>query len=261
MSIWRLGSRAVRGYRLAVFGAAAALAALLGVNEILALFGGGLLGMAWLRLADRPAGAKGPRLHSLAWLPGLWRLGAPWAAALAAPAGPVTFTGLALYFLKIGAVLYGSGYVLIAFLQGDLVQHYGWLTQQQLLDAVAAGQVTPGPLLSTASFIGYLLAGPAGAALCSAAVFTPSFLFVIIVRPIVPRLRNSPWSAAFLDAINVSSIGLMLAVTIKLAVAAVAGWQSLAIIVLAGAAAWRWRLNSAWLVLGGAIAGVLLSRI
>ena len=262
MAVWRLGSRAVKGYRLAVIGVLAAAASLLGLNEIAALFGGGLLGMAWLRLAARPPDAKGPRLNSLAGLPPLlWRLGAPWAAVAATSVVPVTLTGLGLYFLKIGAVLYGSGYVLIAFLQSDLVQRFGWLTQQQLLDAVAAGQVTPGPLLSTASFIGYLLSGPAGAALCSLAVFTPSFLFVIIVRPIVPRLRKSAWSAAFLDAINASSIGLMAAVTIRLALVAVNGWQGVVIVLLAAAAAWRWRLNSAWLVLGGAIVGTFLSRI
>lgn len=258
-ALWRLGAKAMGRRDLFLLGLAVAVSTFLGANEILALFGGGLLGAAWLQFRARPRKAGPPAHLGLAWLPPLLlRLGLPWAAsAVAVPA--FSLVRLALFFLKTGAVLYGTGYVLIAFLQGDLVQTYGWLTQQQLLDAVAAGQLTPGPLLSTASFIGYLLAGAPGAALSTLAIFTPSFLFVIIVQPIVPHLRRSAWTAAFLDAVNASSISLMAAVTVQLGIAVLTGWQSVLIALLAGVAAWRWRLNSAWLVAGGAILGLALS--
>ncbi len=259
-ALWRLGARALARRELLLLGLAVGVAAFLGANEILALFGGGVLGAGWLRWRARSRSARSATLPGLVGLPPLLlRLGLPWAWALSSAAPPAVSLGrLVFFFLKTGAVLYGTGYVLIAFLEGSLVQAYGWLTQQQLLDAVAAGQLTPGPLLSTASFIGYLLAGAPGAALSTLAIFTPSFLFVIIVRPIIPRLRRSPWAAAFLDAVNASSIGLMAAVTLQLSLAVLTGWQSVLIVALAGATAWRCA-NSAWLVAGGAIMGWILS--
>ena len=154
--------------------------------------------------------------------------------------------------------MYGSGYVLVAFLQGGLVHDLGWLSQQQLLDAIAAGQLTPGPLLSTATFIGYLLRGMPGAAVATVAVFLPSFIFVAALGPFVPRIRRSPWAAAFLDAINICSLGLMAAVSIKLGVATLQTWPAVVIAIVAAAIGLRWKVNSAWLVLGGAIVGWLL---
>ena len=161
--------------------------------------------------------------------------------------------------MRVGALLYGTGYVLIAFLEGGLVRDWGWLTQQQLLDAVAAGQLTPGPLLSTSTFIGYLLQGTSGAVVATVAVFAPSFLLTFLLTWLVPHLRRTAWSAAFLDAVNVSSIGLMVTVALHLGRTTLVSWQAGLIAAVAALLAWRWKMNSAWLVLGGALAGWLLS--
>ena len=168
---------------------------------------------------------------------------------------------LGLFFFKVGAVLYGSGYVLVVFLRGGLVEQHGWLTEAQLLDAVAVGQFTPGPLLSTATFIGFLLQGPLGAWVASLAVFLPSFVFVALLRPLVPRLRRSSWASGFLDSVNVSALALMLAVALRLAPGAFASWWAWLIGLGALVLSIRWRVNAAWLVLGGALAGWILSQL
>jgi chromate transporter len=168
---------------------------------------------------------------------------------------------LGLFFLKVGTVLYGSGYVLIAFLEGDLVQNYGWLTQQQLLDAIAIGQFTPGPVLTTATFIGYVLAGIPGAIVATLGIFLPSFIFVAILNPIIPKLRNSKWTAAFLDAVNVSAVALMLVVTVRLGLTVLTAWPAWVIFGLAVTAVLRFKLNAAYLVLGGAMLGWALGLI
>jgi len=158
-------------------------------------------------------------------------------------------------FLKIGAVLYGSGYVLLAFLRNDFVVRLGWLTDQQLIDAVAVGQLTPGPVFTTATFIGYVVAGTSGAALATVAIFLPSFVFVAIVYPIVPRLRGSAWMSAFLDGVNVAAIGLMLAVTWQLGRSAVVDWPSAGLALAATVLLLRWRINSVWLIAGAGVIG------
>lgn len=246
-AVWRLGRSAVKGWRLLVIGLAVIAAVLLGVNEIVALLLGGVLGMFWLRLPAAGAGPGG--LAALLALPGL--------PGLVQPGGPagVRLWDLGLFFLKIGSVLYGSGYVLVAFLEGGLVRDLGWLTQQQLLDAIALGQFTPGPVLSTATFVGYVLAGVPGAIVATLGIFAPSFLFVAILNPVVPRLRRWPWTAAFLDAINVSAIGLMVAVVAELAATTLTGWPAWVLAVGAAIAAVWWRVNPAWLVVGGAAVG------
>jgi chromate transporter len=257
-ALWRLGKTAVKGWRLGVMGMAVAVASLLGVNEIVALFAGGLLGMAWLQQEKITKLFRGRDMGALGLLgPGL----APFLRQGPSAAAQITWWSLGLFFLKIGAVMYGSGYVLVAFLQGGLVDQLGWLTQQQLLDAIAAGQLTPGPLLSTATFIGYMLLGVNGAIVATVAVFLPSFVFVAILSPIVPRFRRSPWAASFLDAVNVCSLGLMAAVTVQLGTATLRDWPSVLIALAAAGAALRWKLNSAWLVLGGAVAGWVLSAV
>ncbi len=262
----RLGKTAVKSPTLGLMGLAVTLASLLGVNEILALLAGGFLGMLWLRRDGLRRLLRGTRGGSA---PGLYATGLLFAKASltlggvatlpTAAAATVSLASLGLFFLKIGAVMYGSGYVLVAFLQGGLVQDLGWLSQQQLLDAIAAGQLTPGPLLSTATFIGYLLRGAPGAAIATVAVFLPSFVFVAALSPFVPRIRRSPWAGAFLDAVNVCSLGLMAAVSIKLGVATLRTWPAVAIALVAAAVAVRWKVNSAWLVLGGALLGWLLT--
>jgi len=148
--------------------------------------------------------------------------------------------------------------VLVAFLEGELVRDYGWLTEQQLLDAIALGQFTPGPVLSTATFIGYLTSGILGALVATVAIFLPSFLFVVALNPVVPRLRRSRWTSAFLDAVNISSVGLMAAVTLELTRTTLTGWPARLIALAATVVGLRVEVNATWLVLGGAIMGWLL---
>ncbi len=286
VAVLRLGGTALKGWRLAVIGAAVLAASMAGANEVLVLFAGGLLGMVCVALQG-PGAFPGPRSGHVATkragrhkgrLPivlkseiasrhsamslGIAPLAMPSqalaAAAAAGGAAAVSLCALGLFFLKVGAVLYGSGYVLVAFLEGGLVREHGWLTQQQLVDAIAAGQVTPGPLLSTAAFVGYILRGGPGAAIAVAAVFLPSFVFVVLLSPLVPRLRKSHWSAAFLDSVNVASIALMLGVGAKLGRQTLTCWPSWAIALAAAAVGLRWRVNAAWLILGGAALGWLL---
>lgn len=257
-AVWRLGRKAVKGWRLATLGVGVALAVLAGVSEVLALLGGGVLGMVWLR----GSGGDGwPRASAagVVWLGDLPRGVASAIGVTALAAASVSLWKLGLFFLKVGAVLYGSGYVLIAFLQGDVVSRYGWLTEAQLLDAIAIGQFTPGPILSTATFIGYLILGVPGAVVATVGIFLPSFFFVLVLNPIVPKLRDWAWSAAFLDAVNVAAVALMIAVTIQLGTSTLTSWPAWIIALLAAGAAWRFRLNAVWLVAGGAIVGWLLS--
>lgn len=269
-AVCRLGSAAAKGWRLVVVGLAVTLGSLLGINEVIALLLGGAIGMVWLRVSDRgrPGSSRlgliggGAGLASGAAVNAATASGAGMVAAIGSGLGPsvgVSLWSLGLFFLKVGAVLYGSGYVLVAFLEGGLVHNYGWLSQRELLDAIAIGQFTPGPVLSTATFIGYLILGAPGAAVATAAIFLPSFLFVAALNPVVPRLRRSRWTSAFLDAVNVSSVGLMAAVTVKLARATLAAWPAWLIALVAALLGLRWKVNASWLVSGGAIVGWLLS--
>jgi chromate transporter len=164
-----------------------------------------------------------------------------------------------LFFLKVGAVLYGGGYVLLAFLDQGLVQQHAWLTHQQLLDAVAIGQFTPGPVLSTATFIGYVLGGVPGAAVATLGIFLPSFFYVALLAPVLFRLRQSAWIACFLDSVNVCAVALMGGVTFRLAADALRGWPSWAIATISLAVILRWKVNPAWVVVGGGIAGLVFA--
>jgi chromate transporter len=166
---------------------------------------------------------------------------------------------LFLFFLKVGSVLFGSGYVLLAFLRADLVEHYHWLTQSQLLDAVAVGQVTPGPVFTTATFIGYVLGGAAGAGVATIGIFLPAFIFVAISGPLVPRLRRSKTAGAVLDGVNVASLALMAVVTLELGRAAIVDVPTVLLAAISAALLIRFRLNSAWLVLAGALVGAALT--
>ena len=257
-AVWRLGNTAAKGPFLIVIGLLVMLSVLFGINEIIALLSGGIVGILW-QLGSRLG--KGKTLLGFAWLPSSNLT----LSVTAASPSSVTLTSLGLFFLKIGCVLFGSGYVLIAFLQGGLVEQYQWLTQQQLLDAVAIGQFTPGPVLTTATFIGYVLAGPLGALVATLGIFGPSFLFVLATNPLIPRLRQSAVAGAFLDAVNASAIGLMAAVTVELARHTLIDWETKQIDWAAGLIAlvsavvlFRYKVNAAWLVLGGAVIGWLL---
>lgn len=267
-AVWRLGKTAVKGWRFLPIGLAVALASLLGMNEVIALLLGGVIGMLWLRVSDRNNPLIGKGLIALVSIiasatPKIARtantaLATLTGSAVGMPIG-ISLWRLGLFFLKVGAVLYGSGYVLVAFLEGGLVHDYGWLTQRQLLDAIAIGQFTPGPVLSTATFIGYLISGPLGAVIATMAIFLPSFVFVAALNPVVPRLRRSRWTAAFLDSVNISAVALMVAVTVNLAQDILTSWPAWIIALAAAVVGIRWKVNSAWLVLGGAIIGWLLS--
>lgn len=245
-ALWSLGRRAVNSAWMVGLGIAVLVAYFLGFNEILLLLGGGLLAML-LRNIRHFAQVGGAGL--LAAL-GAWSL--PTLAA-----APFGLGALFLLFLKVGAVLYGSGYVLLVFLRADLVERLAWLTDQQLIDAVAVGQLTPGPILTTATFIGYLLGDVPGALLATLGIFLPSFIFVLITNPLVPRLRQSTWAGAFLDGVNVAALGLMAAVIWQLGRSAVVDSYTLLLAASAAILLFRFKINSLWLVLGGAAAGVL----
>ncbi len=248
-ALWGLGRKAVKGVFLGVVGVAVFVLYLAGLDELLLLFGGGLLVMLvqyGRRRLDGGAGAAA----LVPWL-GMASLGA------GVQAVPVSMGRLFLIFLKVGAVLYGSGYVLLAFLRNDLVVNLGWLTDQQLLDAVAVGQFTPGPVFTTATFVGYVLGDFPGAVLATLGIFLPSFIFVAAISPLIPRLRDSALVASILDGVNVAALGLMAAVTWELGQAAVVDWLTALLAIVAAVLLFRFRLNSAWLVLGGAIVAVV----
>ena len=244
-ALWRLGKSAVKAWALVPIGAVVSVALLLGVNEVLAMLGGGLLGLGGLYLWRRHLAAFGVLPFIIGFLQ--------------TPKVEYSIWTLGWFFLKVGAVLYGSGYVLIAFLEGGLVQTYGWLTEQQLLDAVAIGQFTPGPVLTTATFIGVFLGGWQGGLIATLAIFLPSFVFVSILNPLIPRLRKSMLMGSFLDAVNVSAVALMLVVTIRLGVSVLTGWPPAVIFLLAAVASLRFKVNAVWLVAGGAVLGLLLN--
>jgi chromate transporter len=238
--------RAARTTFLRLLAASTLLLAAVGVHELAVLFGAGVVSLLRAR-----AGQRGPdSLRAFApLLP---------AVASAASMSSVTFGSLFWVFLKTGSVLFGSGYVLLAFLRADLVDRLGWLTEAQLIDAVAVGQVTPGPVFTTATFIGYVLLGPVGAIVATIGIFLPAFVFVVISGPLVPRLRASPAAGAFLDGVNVASLALMVLVTAQLGRAALVDVPSALLALIAAVLLLRFRLNATWLVLGGAFAGWLL---
>lgn len=183
------------------------------------------------------------------------------AAGAAAAAAPFSLPGLFAVFLKVGAVLYGSGYVLLAFLRRDLVERLGWLTDRELLDAVSVGQFTPGPLFTTATFVGYVLGGLPGAVLATAGIFLPSFVFVAAVHPVGAWLRRLPWTSAILDGVNLASLGLMAGVTLELARSALVDAFTTGLAVLALVCLVRLRSNSAWLVAAGALLGAAVRAL
>jgi chromate transporter len=254
-ALWGLGRTAVKGPFLLAVGSAAAALYLLGFNELAILFGGALLVLLVQAVQQSLSGRSGV----LALAP-LGALPASTLSVLLAQTAqaPVSLTTLFLTFLKIGAVLYGSGYVLLAFLRNDFVERLGWLTDQQLLDAVAVGQFTPGPVFTTATFVGYVVAGVPGAVLATLGIFLPSFFFVALLHPLVPRLRRSPWTAALLDGVNVAAIGLMGAVAWQLGRDAIVDPLTAVLAITAAGLLIRFRVNSAWLVLGGGAVGLLV---
>lgn len=244
-ALWSLFPKAAKNRRLIALGIAVLVLHFVGINELALLFGGALLYVATEQLRPTAVGLFG--------LPLLMQ------APLSVPA-TLSLWQLFLVFLKFGAVIYGSGYVLLAFLQTDLVNTLGWLTQQQLLDAIAIGQITPGPVFTTATFIGYVLAGVPGAALATLGIFLPSFLLVAITNPLIPRLRQSRVLSAALDGVNAAAIGLMASVTLQLGVNAIVDLLTLALACGSAVLLIRYKINSTWLILIGGGIGFLVTQ-
>src|SRR5690606_28131594 len=248
-AIWNLGRKAVKSVFLGIVGMGVLALYLLGINELILLFGGALVVMVVQNARRLRSGG------AAVFLP------FPLLAQAAVMQTPYSVSQLLLTFLKIGALLYGSGYVLLAFLRTEFVEHLGWLTDQQLLDAVAIGQFTPGPVFTTATFIGYLIGGVGGAVAATIGIFLPSFLFVAITNPLIPRMRQSSWLSSLLDGVNVAAIGLMAAVTLELGRAALVDVVTVVIGVLAAILLIRYKVNSTWLIIGGGIIGVVYGLV
>ncbi|MBK6317155.1 MAG: chromate efflux transporter [Dehalococcoidia bacterium] len=263
-AVWGLRPAALKGVETFVLVFVVAFAAAAGVGEVPLIFGAGFAMLAMhtaVRLLTaqsrknlqplpnpRKGGKKGPFRRNFAVAP----------VALAASGTPgVSAWELFLVFLKIGALLYGSGYVLLSFMQTEFVDHRGWLTQAQLVDAISAGQFTPGPVFSTAGFAGYVIDGWRGAVVATLGIFLPSFVFVTATHPLVPRLRRSPWAAPFLDGVNAAALALMAVVTLRLAFEVLDGWYTAGLFAAAVAVLLRLNPNSAWLVIAGVGAGLL----
>jgi len=246
-ALWELGRKAIKGKLTVAVGVACMILYFLGVNEVMLLFAGGLFVMLiqnWNRLRGANLSVFLPLLFS------------PLAVSVS-----FSLSTLFLTFFKIGAILYGSGYVLIAFLRADFVERLRWLTEQQLMDAIAIGQITPGPLFTSATFIGYLLGGVPAALVATLGIFLPSYIFVAISNPIIPKLRQSPWAGSLLDGVIVASLSLMAAVTFQFGQASLIDLPTVIIFALSAVLLFRYKSNSTWLIFGGALAGLLISLL
>jgi chromate transporter len=261
-AIYILGKKALKNVLLGFIGLAVLILSLLGTNEVFAILIGGIIGAILIS-----AKAKFWETPHQFILPSL--LTAKLKVPLLSFSTTVSLAGslasvvkLFLIFLKIGAVLFGSGYVLVAYLEGEFVKNLGWLTAQELIDAIAIGQFTPGPVLSTATFIGYQLQGIWGAVAATLGIFLPSFLFVALSNPLIPKLRQSKIASNFLDAVNISALSIMISATVHLSEQTLLDWKSILIAVLSGVVVLKFgKLNSGYIVLGGAMVGYLLYQI
>ncbi len=240
-ALWSLGRTAIKTRFLAFVGIASLFLSLLGLHPLLLLL---LAGVAGCAPHTRPSQLS-VLVSSTVGAGGL--------------ATSFSLASLFLVFLKIGTVVFGSGYVLLAFLHADLVAHRGWLTDAQLLDAVAVGQVTPGPVFTTATFIGYFLGGIRGAIVATVGIFLPAFVLVAASGPLIPRLRKSKVASAFLDGVNVASMALMCAVSWQLARASLTDAATITLALASLFLLLRYRLNSIWLVLIGAVMGLIMN--
>ncbi|KST64058.1 chromate efflux transporter [Mastigocoleus testarum] len=267
LAVTKLGKTAINNWRLLIIGIFVCTANFFGVSEIILLLVGGAIGMLLIgfhqELSPEESGVEQsantkfqiPKavFFLLITIAILFFIDANYSPSL-------SLGKLSIFFLKVASLLYGSGYVLIAFLQGELVDDFGWLTQQQLLDAIAIAQITPGPLLSSATFIGYLLLGIPGAIVATVSIFLPSFLFSAALISVVSQLRSFRWTSAFLDAVNTSSIALMAAVIVKLSQSVLIYWQSWVILLITFMISFRWKVNVIYLILGGAIVAWILFK-
>jgi chromate transporter len=254
-ALWGLGRSALKSVWLAVVAMLAATAVAAGVHELLVLATAAGMGVL-------PRARCGPRGASALIVTSGGALATTTIAAAGASASAPAFGlwPLFLLFVKIGSVLFGSGYVLLAFLRAGLVERLGWLTEAQLIDAIAVGQVTPGPVFTTATFVGYVLGGPAAAVAATIGIFLPAFVFVALSGPLVPRMRRSAWAGAALDGVNAASLALMAVVSWQLGRAALLDVTTVAMAIGSAVALMRYRVNSTWLIAGGAVVGWIASR-
>jgi chromate transporter len=252
-ALWRFGKTALKTKTIIIIGIISLALDLVGVNELLVLAGAGIIAGIQKFIGQREIR---PTKQLSVLLPALpVSQIAQITAASGVAAASFSLWSLFLFFLKVGSILFGSGYVLLAFLRADLVEKWHWLSESQLIDAIAVGQVTPGPVFTTATFIGYVLGGMPGAVVATIGIFLPAFFFVGVSGPIVPRLRKSVISGAVLDGVNVASLALMAVVTWQLGRGALTDIFTLVIFVASVLTLTRSRLNSAWLVLGGGLIG------
>ncbi|MBI5795343.1 MAG: chromate efflux transporter [Planctomycetes bacterium] len=264
-AVYKFGKKALKNWQLGIIGAAVMVGSLAGMSEVLILLAGGLLGMFWLSSSQKRDNVKASFFPSflLSAKPGYPK------AAIAATAlyagqvvSNVSLVKLFLVFLKIGSVLFGSGYVLIAYLQDELIDRLGWLTQQQLVDAIAVGQFTPGPVSSAVTFVGYQIIGIKGAILATVGMFLPSFFFVAMLNPFIPKMRNSRWVSCFLDSVNVGAVAIMAVAVIQLARVSLINWQTWLIALMSVAVTFIFkRVNTLWIVIGSSIVGYILTKI
>ena len=252
-ALWTLGRAAIKTKWLALVAVGGVALTLAGVHELLILFGAGVI-VAAGQLIARQIKSGGHNSLLAFSTPSL----ALFLQASPAAAASFGLWPLFLFFLKVGSVLYGSGYVLLAFIRSDLVERWHWLTETQLLDAIAVGQVTPGPVFTTATFIGYVLGGTRGALVATVGIFLPAFVFVAASGPLVPRIRRSPIAGAFLDGVNVAALALMAVVTYQLGRAALIDVKTILFALVSAILLFWFRINSAWLIVAGAILGWFL---
>jgi chromate transporter len=247
-AMWKLGSSAINNIPTGLAGILTiGLFGFLNTSTVMVLCIAGIgvmLTQNWRQLRG---------LLSVMWLPN--QINGEILATLPIITSHPTWIDIFTLFCKIGATIYGGGYMLLAFLQSELVDRTHWLTSQQLLDAIAIGQVTPGPLFTTATFIGYLLAGHSGAIAATIGIFLPSFIFIALVTRWLPQLRTSIWFGSWLDGVNAGAWGAIVVVTYRLIVGTIVNWQSMTIFIVSSLLIWRWGINGIWLILGSAIIG------
>jgi chromate transporter len=244
-AVWSLGKTVLKSRELIVIAAIVLALAAMHAATLALLIG---TGMAWI-VANR-FGQRGDGIAAAA-------ASAAGGAAVSTTAAVATTTGVFVYFLKIGALLFGSGYVLLAVLREDLVTRMHWLSESQLLDGIAASQATPGPFFTVATFLGYVLSGWRGAGLATVGMFVPAFVYVAVTASVLPRLRKSPTASAFLDGVNAAAVALMVFVGLQFAREAVVTPLAVVIAAISAVLAFRFRVNSAWLILGGAVCGLV----
>lgn len=249
-AILSLGKKALKNWQVGIIGILVILASTIGANEITAILGAGIIGLIWFGLIQKPH-----RKNLIIFLPFVL-------LNQEVPIKVITGTKVFLIFLKIGAVLFGSGYVLVAYLDGELVEKLGWLTRQELLDAIAIGQFTPGPILSTATFIGYQINGFWGSLLATIGIFLPSFLFVFLLNPIIPKLRKSVFASGFLDAVNIAAVAVMIVVSFQLGQSILIDWKTWIIAILSIVVTFFIKsVSSLWIVIGGSVLGYILTLL